>query len=578
MEQELVKTRNTFKEWRIWIGLFILPLLFYPKALTSTWISSSDVHALLEFWASITALGAACIILIHFFSTGKRFFLMISLGFTLQGTEDLVHAIYAFSRIWPTEQIGIINFVPGTYVAGRLILIICIFLAFFMHKATVLARDRGRQAVIYNSIGFLMAIMGTVIIVNSQLPRFILPGQIISRPVDFVAAIMYLTAFLLFVKLYRDEEYHTPFMWSMIASIIFGFVAQVYMVHSQQLYDAQFDISHVVKIISYVFPVFGIAVGTFDMYRKEEKLKKDLTNSIEREKIFAAKGAALEVERKRAGELAKLKDGLEVKVAERTKELVERAKKSDKSRKAMLYMVEDLNKTTDELRSTQERLGRTEKLAIIGKLAGIVSHELRNPLSVIRNSIYFLNMRLGKGTDEKIKKHLDILREEIDTSDKIITDILNFVSIKTFSKTDVNINDVIKETLLDVVVSKNINVQTDFGKNLPIVSVDNSQIKLVFLNLIMNANQAMSTGGVLKIITTTADKFVAVHVSDTGCGIESRNLNKIFEPLYSSKAKGIGLGLSTCSTIIDAHRGMIEVESEVNKGTTFVVKLPISEK
>jgi signal transduction histidine kinase len=269
---------------------------------------------------------------------------------------------------------------------------------------------------------------------------------------------------------------------------------------------------------------------------------------------------------------------LEVKVAERTEELKDKIQKADKSQRAMLFMVEDLNRTSKELKVSQERIVRSEKLATIGKLAGIVSHELRNPLGVIRNSIYFLNMRLGKGMDEKIKKHLDILREEIEISDKIITDILNFARVKTISKTDVNINDVVEEILLDVVVAKNIKVQTNLEKSLPKISIDTSQIKLVFSNIILNANQAMSTGGTLKIITTTADKFVAIHVSDTGCGVESQNMDKIFEPLFSTKAKGIGLGLSACSDIVGAHQGTIEVKSEVNKGTTFVVKLPISEK
>ncbi|MFC1675395.1 histidine kinase dimerization/phospho-acceptor domain-containing protein [Candidatus Omnitrophota bacterium] len=282
MNEEMTKTRNLYsKEWIIWIALFILPFIFYPKAISSTWVSNSDVHALLEFAAATFALTAAGIILIHFFATGSRFFLMISLGFTLQGTEDLFHAIFSFSRIWPMEREGLLNFVPGTYVAGRLILIACIFLALYSKKTIVPLENRKRSALQYNFIGFIFAALKTIIIISLPLPNFILPGKFISRPVDFVASIAYLIAFLVFAKAYRNEENRTPFMWSLTASILLGFVAQIYMVHSQQLYDAQFDISHIVKISSYILPIFGIAVGTFSMYKKEEKTSKELSRSME---------------------------------------------------------------------------------------------------------------------------------------------------------------------------------------------------------------------------------------------------------------------------------------------------------
>ncbi len=290
----------------------------------------------------------------------------------------------------------------------------------------------------------------------------------------------------------------------------------------------------------------------------------------------SAEEEAIEYEKGKSKELKKLKDELELKVTERTKELKVRMRKSEKSQQATLYMIEDLNETSRELKISQEQVVRSEKLATIGKLAGIISHELRNPLGVIRNGIYFLNMRLGKGVDKKVKKHLDILQEEINTSDKIITDILNFAHLRTVARKDVNVNDIIEKTLAQAVIPKNIKVQTDLAKNLPRVCVDVSQIKQVFFNIISNANQAMSAGGKLKITTTFGKDSIVINISDTGCGIEKQNLNKIFDPLFSTKAKGIGLGLSTCWTILDAHIGTIEVESQVGKGSLFVMKLPVT--
>jgi len=235
------------KAIKAWVILFVLSFLFYPRILNSSWVSNSDLHSLLEFWAATIAFTAAAVVLIHFFATGRRFFLLISLGFTLQGTGDLVHAIYSFNRIWPATRVVIANFVPGTYVAGRLILIVCILLALYLEKKGSIAENKVKEAVIYSSLGFLLAAIVTTIIINSPLPRFILPGKIISRLVAFMTAIIYLVTFFLFVRVYHDKEHHTPFMWCMISSIIFGFATQVYMVHSQQLYDAQFDMSHVLR-------------------------------------------------------------------------------------------------------------------------------------------------------------------------------------------------------------------------------------------------------------------------------------------------------------------------------------------
>ena len=247
----------------------------------------------------------------------------------------------------------------------------------------------------------------------------------------------------------------------------------------------------------------------------------------------------------------------------------------EKVKKKLQDKIQELSETTEDLRNTQERLSRSEKLAIIGKLAGIVSHELRNPLGVIKNVVYFLNMRLGKEGDEKVKKHLSILREEVNIADKIITNILDFVSHSKVSREEGDIGDIIKKAVNDTIMQENITVQIDLDKNLPKVTMDTLQVRQVFLNLIVNAVQAMPDGGALKISATTDGEFMCIDVSDTGCGIDKQYLETIFEPLFSTKAKGIGLGLSTCSTVIDAHDGEIKVKSEVNKGATFAIKLPI---
>lgn len=238
--------------------------------------------------------------------------------------------------------------------------------------------------------------------------------------------------------------------------------------------------------------------------------------------------------------------------------------------------ITEMKQAEEALRETREKLIRSEKLAILGKLTGAVGHELRNPLGAIKNSVYFLRMKLGQALeDKKIKKHLDILEEEINISDKIITDMLTFGRIKEPQLAPANINNIVKGCLRENKVPPNIKVSTQLSSQLLQVQADEGQLKEVFFNIILNAIQAMPKGGELTITTIGKDEFLEVNVTDTGEGISKENLEKIFDPLFSTKPRGTGLGLLVCQSIIENHKGTIEVKSEVEKGTRFIVKLPI---
>lgn len=277
-------------------------------------------------------------------------------------------------------------------------------------------------------------------------------------------------------------------------------------------------------------------------------------------------------------ELEEEKASLEIKVKERTKELQATMEELRQANEEQRKKADELEKAYKELKKIQDKLVRNEKLAALGKLAGAVGHELRNPLGVIRNSVFFLKMKLDKTlADEKIKKHLAILDEEVNTSDRIITDILAFGRVKEPQVAKININDVVKESISKskLEMPENIELNIQLKSNLPEVLVDSAQIQQVFSNIILNAVQAMPKGGNLIITSIKKDKFIEVNITDTGEGIPKENLDKIFEPLFSTKVQGTGLGLSVCQSIIENHEGSIEVESEVGKGTKFIVKLPI---
>jgi DNA-binding LacI/PurR family transcriptional regulator/signal transduction histidine kinase len=264
----------------------------------------------------------------------------------------------------------------------------------------------------------------------------------------------------------------------------------------------------------------------------------------------ALRGALLFQERKRAEEtLKEYSEHLEEMVAERTR----------------------------ELREAQEQLIRKEKLAVLGQLAGGVGHELRNPLGAIKNAIYFLNMVLEEPEPE-VKEALEILQKEATTSERIISSLLDFARAKAPTRRKVNINAVVKEALSRTAIPENVEVVSQLDEALPIILADPDQLGQVFGNIILNAVQAMAEGGRLVLRSEVeSPEWVAVSIADTGVGISEENLDKLFEPLFTTKAKGVGLGLAVVKSLVEGHGGIIKVQSEVGKGSTFTVRLPVKE-
>jgi PAS domain S-box-containing protein len=236
---------------------------------------------------------------------------------------------------------------------------------------------------------------------------------------------------------------------------------------------------------------------------------------------------------------------------------------------------EMVEERTQELRDAQEQLVRREKLAVLGQLAGGVGHELRNPLGAISNAAYFLNMVLEE-PEPDVKETLDILEKEVKTSERIISSLLDFARAKPPTRRKVDINEVVQEALSRATVPGNVEVVSQLDEALPIILADPGQLAQVFGNIILNAIQAMPEGGRLLVKSEIpTPEWVAVSFADTGAGIPEENLGKLFEPLFTTKAKGIGLGLAVTKTLVEGHEGTIEVQSELGKGSTFTIRLPV---
>jgi signal transduction histidine kinase len=237
-----------------------------------------------------------------------------------------------------------------------------------------------------------------------------------------------------------------------------------------------------------------------------------------------------------------------------------------------------LDEMGDKIIQTQEQLVRKERLAVLGQLAGGVSHELRTPLGAISNATYFLDMVLEEPTPE-VQEALGILTRKVKTAEKIINSLLDVARDKPPARREIDLNHVVQEALSSTAVPERVEVTAQLDETIPTILADPDQLVQVFGNLILNAAQAMPEGGRLAIRSQISEPgWVSVSISDTGVGIPPKNLDKLFEPLFTTKAQGIGLGLALVKSLIERHGGKIEVQSQVGQGSVLTVILPIREE
>ncbi len=240
---------------------------------------------------------------------------------------------------------------------------------------------------------------------------------------------------------------------------------------------------------------------------------------------------------------------------------------------------DEVDKRTSDLETVQEKLIRSERLAAVGELASGVGHELRNPLNVIRNCAYLLNMNLPENGDEESSNTLKVLDKQIDIANKIVTDLLDFTRITPPSQSKIELNNLIRESLSWVTLPKYATVNTNLNSNSLHIHTDAEQIGRVFTNIISNAVQAFNgKKGELNIEAGLEGGFAWVQFKDNGCGIPEDNIENIFEPLFTTKPKGIGLGLPISRRLVEQNGGKIEVASQTGQGTTFIVKLPLDKR
>jgi PAS domain S-box-containing protein len=283
------------------------------------------------------------------------------------------------------------------------------------------------------------------------------------------------------------------------------------------------------------------------------------------------------------------------------RDITELKRVAEEIRQLNAELEQRVEERTRELREAQEQIVRQEKLAVLGQLAGGVAHELRNPLGSISNAVYYLKL-VQPEANEKIRQYHAIIENEVHNAVKIITDLLDFSRIKYVDREAVSVPELVRRVLERFPAPPSVEVLLDLPDDLPKVFADWCQMEQVLGNLIVNACQVMRKGGRLTISagrqkpgaqlpvaaedsatenakkTTRSDQgTVAIAVKDSGEGILPENMAKLFEPLFTTKLKGIGLGLAVSKKLVEANGGRIVVESEPGKGSTFTVYLPVHE-
>lgn len=228
---------------------------------------------------------------------------------------------------------------------------------------------------------------------------------------------------------------------------------------------------------------------------------------------------------------------------------------------------------SDRLSEAQKTILGNERFAAIGQLAGMVGHDLRNPLSGIKNAAYFLRKKQPNLVDNSVEM-LNVIDNAVECSNKIINDLLDFSRELHLELEECSPKTMIDYVLLSFAIPKNIRI-VDRTECTPLIWVDANKIQRVFTNMIKNSFEAMTHGGTLEITSHRKNESIEFIFSDTGEGMSEETLAKIFTPLFTTKAQGMGFGLAICKRIVEAHGGDIEVSSIRGKGTIFRIILPI---
>jgi|GEM_PF-4366257 len=331
-------------------------------------------------------------------------------------------------------------------------------------------------------------------------------------------------------------------------------------------------LSQRIKTRTFIYVLYGvviaIVIATYFSYRIVNPVRKFLKGT----EVIGKGDLEHKIEVKTNDELEDLADAFN----QMTEGLKESKEKIEEYARTLEEKVEE---RTKELREKHEQLIRVEKKAVIGEMATSIAHELRNSLAGLTVASFYLGKKIAPDKPE-IAKNLKAIEVEIDQINKAISNVLYLSQPVELTLRPANPNRIIEEVISlsqSLTILEKIKVTKNFDPNLGEISVDPERLKQTIMNLVLNSCQAMPEGGEIAITTRKIDeRNIEIKFADTGCGIPEGNLKKIFNPFFTTQSRGLGIGLTVAQSIIEEHKGKIEVESKVGEGTTFRIILPIS--
>ena len=547
-------------------------------------LAGAFTHTILEWTAFCTAFFTVVLAFIHFSIKRDVATPVIGMALFFAGSMDAFHTLAADRLIEAVADNR--NLVPFTWAICRLFnaLIMMLGLGLFLLLPSV--RRRGGLTFIV-ALSVLFGVVAYTIIhyaaTSSHLPQTMYPAALVTRPYDVGPLLLFLLAgFVIYPRVYRRAP--SLFSHALIISVIPEVVTQLHMAFgSTALFDAHFNIAHFLKIIAYLVPFLGLSMDYIQTYR-EEQLSVTRLREIEA------------VLRSREDELKHLNEGLEEIVTVRTQE----------ARQAL-----------DDLRQAEAQLVQSGKLASIGQLAAGVAHEINNPVGFVQSNLSTLRDYAGDisklvaayasldhrleagdaGPIQSAREQIGRLKQEMDLDyvikdlDSLIEESLEGVArvgkivqnLRDFSHVDneerqlASLHDGLDATLNIAwnELKYKTTIEKDYG-DIPLVLCWPMELNQVFMNILINAGQAIDERGVISIRTYREEDWICVAISDTGKGMTPEVKDRIFEPFFTTKdvGEGTGLGLHVSYSIVKKHGGDILVDSQVGIGTTFTIKIP----
>jgi signal transduction histidine kinase len=518
-----------------WFSGISLGIVFF-LSIVSQFVSANNIfwvdtfiHSLFESYCAIIAFIIAYVVYREYKSSGKRSNLFLFLAFFSMGTFDFFHAYSNHSVTLFVWFHSLSAFSGGAFF---------LWSAFSIKSDT---KDPPWLRRLFIAFGIAITIVSAVMLSEyySLLPNAVtsdishhtpvslpITGEFTGHlvVVNIFSALFFLSAGLFYLTYFKTTNDLLYYIFALSAFLFFE--SETLFVFSR-LWDPSWWYWHTIKLLIYL----GLAVG----------LAHGLTRTF-----------------------SDLRE----------------------SRKRLTGTVEELRHAYENLKDTQGELLDAEKLASIGKMAASIAHEIRNPLAAINNSIGIFK-RHTQLVDED-RELMDIVENEIGRLNGIITDFLNYAKPSPMSRSLVDINGLLDETLLFFTGNGNnsppLKIHKYLERNLPLVFIDRNAVKQCLWNVFINAIQAMPSGGTLTIRTQWVTKMegdghfdeVAIIIRDSGAGMSEETLSKAFHPFYSTKAKGTGLGLAIVQRIIKQHGGRVSLSGMVGKGTQVEITVPVN--